>query len=530
MEEKSTGPSELALLGGWLNRPVAGEGQRLKLSFAAVFLFGLLAHGFGLTNLLLSHDSLHEFYWTVSKPWKFGLGRFFAPVLRYAMGEITILPWLTGLAGLAFAALAVHLLGKIFRLDKTWQIYLLGGLAVTNVTVTALIATYLHDFAGDMLALALCVAAGWCWQQMAEKFSLKYTLIAGFCLFVSFGLYQAYLAVTATVVALVLIQGTLQGRSAKEGLRHGLRAFPMVILAGGAYFALVFAARTLLDIPAAGDTGNDLSLMGSHLENLGSLLLQGIRQVWQDLFTTHWDGVKGVHDKAGLLVTIVNIVLLIVTLFALFSRMAHRKLGDRLFVLALVLALPLTMSCVSIVSTAFHTLLRYATGLYYLLVLLALSEGKGKGFSLARIGAGVLMSLVLFSNIQIANAAYVQKELEQQATLSTMTRVVDRLEQQPGYVPGQTPVAILGSVAHQQSPLKTGPIRGIIGLYNTTPITSPEVTADYFSIVLQSPMALVDLPRQKELMQTDAYQQMPVFPAAGAIAMVEDVLVVKLSP
>lgn len=45
----------------------------------------------------------------------------------------------------------------------------------------------------------------------------------------------------------------------------------------------------------------------------------------------------------------------------------------------------------------------------------------------------------LFDRGIYANQMYLKKDLEYDATLSVMTRVVDRIEQVEGYIPGETP-------------------------------------------------------------------------------------------
>ena len=73
---------------------ITGERQRLLASFAAVFLFGLLAHGYAFTGLTLSHDSLNEMFLSGDihyaagsvADWKISLGRFLYPAFSRSSG------------------------------------------------------------------------------------------------------------------------------------------------------------------------------------------------------------------------------------------------------------------------------------------------------------------------------------------------------------------------------------------------------------------------------------------------------------
>lgn len=73
---------------------ITGERQRLLASFAAVFLFGLLAHGYAFTNFTVSHDSLNEMFLSGDiryaagsvADWKISLGRFLYPAFSRSCG------------------------------------------------------------------------------------------------------------------------------------------------------------------------------------------------------------------------------------------------------------------------------------------------------------------------------------------------------------------------------------------------------------------------------------------------------------
>lgn len=527
MEQKQKSRSELAMLRDFVLGDISGEGKRLQICVLATLLFGLLAHGFGLTNLLLSHDSLHEFYWTASRDWKFTLGRFMEPILRFAMGELITLPWLAGLTGLLAVGLSVHLLSKLFGLNRVWENLLLAGLCVTGTTVTALIATYIHDFAGDMAALLLSVTAAWAWSKMEQGFSWKWTLLGAGCLTLSLGFYQAYLAVTLTVLCLYAIHSLMQGARAGKTLGHLLRAMPMGVLAVVGYVLGVLLTQMIFGVDASsGDSTNDLTQMGMNLHQLGTNFVKGYSQLFRDLFTDHWDSVKGVHGKASLAVALVNLALLGLSLAGVFGAMG--KGPERMLTGALLVLLPVAMRCVSMVSTSFHFLVRYADTLFYLLVLISLKGIRWKTH-LTQAAAALLMVFVLLNNVQISNTAYEHKELEQQATLSMMTRVLSRLDSYEGFDPETSQVAILGSPASHFKPLKPGGVRGISGMFFLSPITTPDTMEDYFEIVLQYPLNLVSQEQQQALKQTEIYQSMPVFPAQGCVETIDGVVVVKLS-
>lgn len=61
-----------------------------------------------------------------------------------------------------------------------------------------------------------------------------------------------------------------------------------------------------------------------------------------------------------------------------------------------------------------------------------------------------MIGIIIFSNIQSANAFYVKKDTERQATLSLVTQALSVISQQNGYQYGKTPIAFLGNPLDQE--------------------------------------------------------------------------------
>lgn len=70
----------------------------LLLSLLAVFLWGILAHGYGFMHSSFSHDSLNEFNGANGgDAWKIQLGRFVIPAYKAVFRTDLTLPWLVGI-------------------------------------------------------------------------------------------------------------------------------------------------------------------------------------------------------------------------------------------------------------------------------------------------------------------------------------------------------------------------------------------------------------------------------------------------
>ena len=114
--------------------------------------------------------------------------------------------------------------------------------------------------------------------------------------------------------------------------------------------------------------------------------------------------------------------------------------------------------------------------------------------------------------------------------MSVFTRVLERMEQTPGYVVSETPVAIIGSLS--DSPLSKEregfPVNGL-GLYTNYSTTYLNTHRKYISYYLGYPAVLADNNLQWKMEHNQQVLDMPLFPEQGSIQIVEGTMVVKFS-
>ena len=184
----------------------------LKQSFFYTYLLGLAAHAYCFLNLTVSHDSLRAFYIAGKYP-KASLGRiFYGAYIALTRGKI-VLPWAIGVLGLFWISIAVYLIVRMFQMEKRVIVILVAGICVTNPSLYAIAATYLHDFDANAFAVLLAVVTVFLWEQAMsvsrtkKKFSLL--CIASVLMSLSLGIYQSYVSVAITLMMLVSVKNLL---------------------------------------------------------------------------------------------------------------------------------------------------------------------------------------------------------------------------------------------------------------------------------------------------------------------------------
>lgn len=505
------------------------EQNRKQLCFAliAVFIWGLAAHGYGFLNNSFSHDSLTEFDgadW--SNTWKIKLGRFVIPFYRAVFRTELTLPWLIGLLSLLWIGLAVFLVGKLFKMESKALVFATAGIFTVNLTAAATASTYLHDFDCDMFALLCAVGAVSCW----DSGNIRNLLPGAALVALSLGIYQSFLSVTIVLVMFISIFALFDGETFRNVLLRGMKAIGMLLLGCVVYYLMMqlVLAATGISLSSGGTNSLDQALKLTPYS-----LLRLTVYAYFDCAAWLWNPFS-VYPE--LVANGITVLLLAVTAACAVVGLCRKQMGwlEKLLCLVLFGLLPLGMNLMYVLTGgAVHYLMVYAVWLFYLLSLLMarwLGE-QTKKLKWLDWGTLLLVFLLMYGNVQTANALYLKKDMEQDAFHSMMTRIVYRMEDCDGYVSGETPVVFVGRPEQLQEAMP--------GFEKYTGITGQHQveTADtrieyrirrYFRYILGAKDVMAEEAVWNAMQNDPRVTAMPRYPQDGCTAILDGVLVVKL--
>lgn len=503
----------------------------LKQSFLYTYILGLAAHAYCFLNLTISHDSLRAFY--IAGKWpKASMGRiFYAIYIALTRGNI-VLPWLIGVFALFWISIAVYLILRMFQMEKRVFVLLVAGICVTNPSMYATAATYIHDLDANSFALLLAVTAAYLWNQAIQKSDKKTGCIllgvGAVILSIALGIYQSFISVTITLIMLVSVKNLLNGKKYSKVLVQGMSGIAMLAITAGLYLIEVktfthFTGISILD-------NNSYNGLGNMSQVFSGNIFAKVRDTYGS-FINAFKNLILTSDPECLILAVQGVLIFCVFAAAL---LGLKKLNwkSRILFAILGILMPFGMNISSFLSNGmYHVLMQYAVWFVYLLALLfvwwILQEKNVSGLIKKGLGITVLVCifLTIVENIQTSNTIYVKKNLEYESTLSYMTRVAERMEEEEEYIPGETPVALIGEYAVGNTMTGFEKYEVITGAEYHSPITFYDTYKDYFKYILGRPISLADAAGFED---DERVLEMPVFPKEGSSAMIDGTLVVKL--
>lgn len=500
-------------------------------------VIGLIAHAYCYFSTPFLHDAL-MLHQGDDNEWKVELGRFVYPFYMMIRGDI-VAPWLIGILSLAYISIANYMVIYLLRIEGFLRQVVVCGVFTVNLPIILLNASYIHDVDLNMLAFMGSVGA----VYLLERYKRGY-LIGVIVLALSLGVYQSFLQVTATLLCFVLLQKLWDQVSYQELFLFVKKAILMMVGAVLFFYGMNYVMLQSYQI-VSNSTGN----------GIGSAFLFGQESIFwyiQNMFVylvRSFLRPIAIYPSVVRICNSIIIVFIGMALVGIVIRKGMNRTRVGLFI-ATVCMIPFAMAFVYIVAVGhFHNLMETSFSLLYVLLVMLYPRNSNRkecifgwkkniGTSISTMSL-VLVAIILWNQIILANQMYVMAQLKYDTTLSTMTRVIDRIEEQEGYVMNETPVLFVGSLVANDSSfhqMRVGFEHLYVGTgqYYYMGTTTRRMYEWYFQYVLAYPIVCMndgegDVEEMVAYMLKEEVRNMPNFPHVDSMQMIDGVLVVKFS-
>lgn len=493
-----------------------------KIAFVTAFVLGLLIHMPVLVSDIPNHDGLDSMYFDQNM---ITSGRWFLTI-ACGFSSYYNLPWLIGILGILALSVTAVLLTELLQVKSTPLIVLISGLLVSFPALTSTFA-YVFTLDGYMLAMLLAVFA----VLLVGK--SKYGFLWGaVCLAFSMGTYQAYLpfAILLCIYQIVII--AIEEGNIKEKNKSCLNYLYMGGIGVALYYIIL---QVLLKIQ-----GKELaSYQGiNSMESAGDLRLQGILSsvvsMYKDFVSFTINGNIVCNNVFS---TVAYLVLVAVVAYVVLSLMIQRKWWKNIFffviIALLVLGLPIATNVILVISpnVTYHLLMRYQWVLYPILMLAFVGRYgvQAKRGVLAE-WLVVLATIVCVFNYAVTdNIGYSNLQKRYEKTYAYCLRLLDRIEQTPGYYQG-IPIAIVGVVGYNPFPvtdITQDVTANMIGISGDTLLYQPDNYEAFMKHYLGATLNFLSTEEVSDIYYSEEYIAMESFPAESSVQIIDGVLCVK---
>ena len=492
-----------------------------KLAFMAAVVIGLMVHLPMMLSDIPNHDGLDSMYFDQNM---ITSGRWFLMV-ACGFSSYYTLPWLIGVIALLWLGVTAALLVEFLEVKDLVTIVLISGLLVTFPALASTFA-YVFTMDGYMLALMLAVAAVVCVKK------LKYGFLPGaVCLAFSLGTYQSYLAFTVILCIYGILMLAMENGTVKDKFKKALQYLYMGILGVVLYYGIL---QVLLKLQGKVlDTYQGINSMESGILSGGvSSLLSTILNMYRDFFAFTINGNVLVNNTWSMAAfTLLALLTMFVLLWMTLQKGWWKKLWFWCLLLLAAVGLPVATNIILLITpnVTYHLLMRYQWVLYLILPISFISRYGRKEDVTASWGV-LLAGVVLAGNFAVTdNIAYSNLQKRYEKTYAYCIRLLDRIEQTPGYYQG-IPIAMIGVVGDESYPLTdiTGKVTSnMIGMNGDVLLYTGDNYQSFIKHYLGADLNILPAEVMEEIYYSEEYRAMDSFPGENSTQVVDGILYVK---
>lgn len=489
-----------------------------KLAFFSAFIVGVLVHAPIMLSDIPNHDGLDSLYFDQNM---ITSGRWFLTVACGFSSYFTV-PWLIGLLGVFFLALAAAVLVDFLEIEQNWAVVVCTGMLVAFPALASTFA-YVFTLDGYMMALLFAVLSVWCVKKWKKGF-----VAGGAFLAFSMGIYQSYLpfAVLLSVYGILMI--FITSESLREKIAEMLRYLYMGIIGVAGYYVIL---QILLKVQGK-ELANYQGINGM-AAGPGSGLLSSVKAMYVDFFSFTLRGNVLINNVFSV---VVLVGLFLVTLGTLLTLCVKKKWYKSLWfyavLLLFVLGIPIGTNLILVISpnVTYHLLMRYQWVLFPICMVAFVAnyapERQGSLYQWSLLLCG---SVLLFNFVVTDQIAYSNLEKKYEKTYAYCLRLLNRIEQTEGYYPG-IPIAMVGVVGDEQFPLTdltSHVTSNMIGMAGDNLLYTSTNYKLFMQAYLGATLNIQPADAMAEMYYNEEYIAMESFPGKNSIRIIDGVMYIK---
>lgn len=494
--------------------------KQWKVAFLSAFLLGILIHAPIMLRDIPNHDGLDSMHFNQNM---IVSGRWFLSI-ACGISSYYTLPWLIGILAMIYLGLTSVLLVDFMEVNDNLSIVLVSGLLVSFPALASTFA-YVFTMDGYMLAVFLAVLAVWITKKQRLGFVPGAVFLA-----LSMAIYQAYLPFAVLLSIYGILMLAMEDGEIREKFLNGSHYFYMGLLGTTGYYVVL---QIMLKVQGAQigsyQEGSKLGLIG------GTGLVDTLKSIYVDFFAFTFNGNVLMNNIFSITALVLLGLATLITLIRLTGYKDWWKKSPWFYVIGILLAvgLPLATNIMMLIlpGVTYHLLMRFHWVLYPILMVGFVGKyNKGLFGDHRREWIVLIMTGTLIWNFALTDQiAYSNLQKKYEKTYAYCVRLLDRIEQTPGYYQGM-PIAMIGVVGEEAYPQTditqavTSNLLGINGDYLLYTGNNYELFIKHY---LGATLNVLPPESMEEMYYSPEYRDMESFPAEDSIRIINGIMYIK---
>lgn len=507
-------------------------GKHIKICFISGIVVGMIIHFYMMTNKLPNWDDATNLSAYGSGDY---LGRWFLKYI-HPLGSEHSIPAVHGFLMILFLTLAACIVMEILGLKSMTAAVLVPALMVTFPSVACTMTFMFMAHTSGMAILMICLAV-----YLLRKYRFGW-IPCTVLLICSMGVYQSYISIAIALMLMGMMADLLDNKDYKKTFWNGIVCVVVLLVAVLVYMKLCHIINPNMDNETYGGVGN----MGKIPIGDMPVLLARCYKRFLEYFI--WKPFAFMSRTMQICNICVCIMACILGVFMIVVKKLYEKVWNLLLFCTIAFFMPLAVAFIYFMAPEvdYSMLMLYAYVLIYVTVIMLLEKAsehwsgtksssiKNLFIKICSFAVVIVMVISCYSNYLISNEAYFRMDLSKQRVESYFNRILANVEAQPGYKAGDA-VTILGEFNYKDNPsvvetdfVDTEVLREMSGVALENGLITSGVRDDFIETYVGFSMADISWSEKESIMESQAFIDMPVYPAAGSIQKLDNIWVVKL--
>lgn len=502
------------------------ENYKLML---VTFLIGIFAHGFTITNKLISHD---EIFYSFGKGTSFSSGRWGLELISFIFPNISM-PWYNGVLTLAILSISFCLTLDILNIkNKYFRVLICGVL----MTFPAMASTFAFTYTITAYSISIFLSIISVAFLRSEK--PIFNVFGIITIILSVGIYQAYICITMIMLIMLLIMDCKdENKNAKKIIYNCIKYIVFIAVALILYLVITKGINHMLNIRFSKYRGFDSMGIFTIKEVIDGILssYHNILKLFSNSVISDTFGTSEYMKNLTLITIVFSIILILVRFVDLIKK---KNIAKAILMLILFLLQPIALDFIAVVNPKIGILYsvmiyQYAFVIIEPIVLCEYFNIKSKKIKKV---IYMLFIIIIFQFATVANEFHFRLCLGYENIYSFYDGLIDRIEKMDGYDKSM-PVLFIGNYSGELNTNYHDYFNEIVRIggsfenYTLEPEDGYRFLKYFIGVNLKYNIKYEHVKKEdiNDIMQLNEYKEMNVYPYNNSIKEINGIIVVKFS-